>query len=257
MGSSSSASSSTGGPTASDLAIDIVAPGPAPLHFKIDATEVTVAKYAAFIAAFEAETPANQKLNQHAVCGWNGSVRPNVATPDAAGPTVPAMECLSYDLATEVVARPNGPIRCIDWCDAAAYCIWAGGYMCRSNEGDPTHPVEWKTACASPSGNKFPYGQNYLANHCVDAGILPKPTNVATYPLCQSSYAGVYDMSGNVSEWLDCGCEFEGTDPTTTNAYLGGGAYHNTGDDLDCTPNNTSAIGGFRKDVGARCCYDP
>lgn len=144
-----------------------------------------------------------------------------------------------------------------NWCDAAAYCIWAGGYMCRSNEGDATHPIEWKTACASPSGNKFPYGPTYLANHCVDASVLMKPTNVATYPLCQSSYAGVYDMSGNVSEWLDCGCELEGTDPTTTKAFLGGGAYHNVGDDLDCTPNNTSPIGGFRKDVGSRCCYDP
>lgn len=264
--SSSSSSSGTGGDAGSPTGVEILYVGDAgdagdagngDLHFRIDATEVTVGNYAAFVKGFEAESQPNQDLHQHTICTWNKSVRPNIPTPNAAGATVAAAECMGYDLDTEATLRPDFPIRCIDWCDAAAYCIWAGGYMCRSIEGDATHPNEWKTACASQFDTKYPYGQNYQAGHCVDNNVSNKPVKVATYPGCVGGYSGVFDMSGNVSEWLDCGCEFEGTDPTTTVAYLGGGAYHDMGDDLDCKPNNTSPIGGFRKDVGARCCYKP
>jgi hypothetical protein len=254
-GSGGSGGGSGGDAGAPPPGIEIVSPGPPALHFRIDATEVTVAQYAAFVKAFEAEPPANHK--QHPVCGWNQSVKPNTPTMNDAGPTMAAAECNTFDLDVEAATKPTMPVRCIDWCDAAAYCLWAGGYMCRSNEGDMTHPIEWKTACGTPAGLKYPYGPTYLANHCNDSSVLTKPVAVATNPGCEGGYSGVFDMSGNVSEWLDCGCEYEGTDPTTTNAYIGGGAYHNTGDDLDCTPNNTSPIGGFRKDVGVRCCYDP
>lgn len=264
-GSSASSTSSTGGggngggggDAGGPLSpgIEIVSIGPLALHFRIDATEVTVAQYAAFMKAFDAEPPANHK--QHSVCGWNQSVHPNTPTPTDAGPTMAAPECITFDLAVEAVTKPNMPVRCIDWCDAAAYCLWAGGYMCRSNEGDAAHPIEWKTACGGSAGLKYPYGPAYQAGHCNDAFASTKPVPVATNAGCEGGYSGVFDMSGNVSEWLDCGCEFEGTDPTTTKVYIGGGAYHATGDDLDCTPNNTTPMGGFRKDVGVRCCYEP
>jgi formylglycine-generating enzyme required for sulfatase activity len=232
--------------------IDIVVAGPPALHFKIDATEVTVQNYATFIKDFEATPPALQK--QHDVCGWNHSVRPNTVTANDAGITT-APECDAFNLDTEVMAHPNAPMRCIDWCDAAAYCLWANGHMCQGDEGGQNYPVEWKNACQGASGQKFPYGPTYQAGRCVDAPAI-KVLDVASKPICIGGYPGVYDMSGNVAEWLNCGCEYDNMDSTKTNAFLGGGAYHNSGDELDCTPLATTPIVGFRKDVGIRCCYD-
>jgi len=76
--------------------------------FCIDSTEVTVAHYAAFVDAYpslDAQPPA---------CSFNTSLAP--VWPEDAG--VPA---------------PDMPVRYIDWCDAYAYCLWAGA--CRSRGG--------------------------------------------------------------------------------------------------------------------------
>lgn len=253
--SSSSASSGSGtGGAVGAPGIKIKGAGGMAADFTIDATEVTVAQYAAFVTAFEAQSPANQK--QHDVCGWNHSVRPNTVTANDAG-IATAPECDTFNLDTENATHPTRPIRCIDWCDGAAYCLWAGGHMCHGNEGNAAYPVEWKTACAGPVNLIFPYGNTYEAGRCIDVTVAPPGVaNVKSKATCEGGYSGVFDMSGNVAEWLDCGCEYDNPDSTKTNAFIGGGAYHNTDDELNCTPVNTSPIIGFRKDVGVRCCYD-
>ena len=72
--------------------------------FFIDATEVTVAQYAEFLTA-KAGDVSGQPQD---VCGWNSTYEP-AALPDP----------------------PNFPASNIDWCDARAYCEWAGKHLCR------------------------------------------------------------------------------------------------------------------------------
>jgi formylglycine-generating enzyme required for sulfatase activity len=233
------------------LPVHVTAPTGGPdgggVDFHIDATEVTVARYSDFVTWFLANKPA-----QRDVCYWNQSVVPNVAPANDAGIT-PSAECSGYALDVEVAMHPNVPVRCIDWCDAAAYCTWSGGWMCHGNEGKP-YPVEWANACASAAGDTYPYGNTYVAHACVDSPAMG-PADVATHAQCVGGFPGVYDMSGNVGEWLDCGCEYDNADATKTSAYVGGGSYEETGSALSCPPVRSAPLPSFNADVGIRCCY--
>ncbi len=247
--SSTSSSSGKVGPVLPPVMVAVIGPDGGPDSILIDATEVTVAQYQAFVKAFT-PTPAGQRD----VCQWNQSVIPNTAPPNDAG-VAPSSECDAYDLTAEVAAHPDAPIRCIHWCDAAAYCAWAGGWMCHGNEGKPYAP-EWKTACESSAGLTFPYGNTFVPNRCVDTATgTTAPLDVHSRPMCEGGLTGLFDMSGNVGEWLDCGCEYDTPIPTNNSAYVGGGGYLETGDQLACAPTRTELLAGFYQDVGARCCY--
>ncbi len=246
----SSSSSSTGmvPPVLPPVALTVVGPDGGPDPILIDATEVTVAQYAAFVESFNA-APQTQRD----VCTWNRAVEPNTAPANDAG-VAPSAECDGYDLSAEAATSPNAPIRCIHWCDAAAYCTWAGGWMCHGNEGKPYAP-EWKTACESAAGLTYPYGNTYVAGRCVDAPGATQPLDVHSRPMCEGGFTGLFDMSGNVGEWLDCGCEYDTPIPTNNSAYVGGGGYLESGSALACAPTRTLPLIGFYQDVGARCCY--
>lgn len=66
----------------------------------MDATEVTNADYAAFLAA---NPPTS---GQVAWCAWNTSYLPPFGWP--------------------ATGKENHPVVRVDWCDARAYCKWAG-----------------------------------------------------------------------------------------------------------------------------------
>jgi formylglycine-generating enzyme len=215
--------------------------------FIIDATEVTVRQYQAFVKSF-----AVHPFPQRDACMWNQSVVPNDAPPNDAG-IYPNPECSTYDLDAEVAAHPDAPVRCVHWCDAATYCTWVGGHMCQGDEGKP-YPVEWQNACQGPHGYAYPYGNAFDAGTCVDSTVNAVQ-DVASKPACQGGYPGVFDMSGNVGEWLDCGCEYDTPVFTQNSAYVGGGSFDETGTAEGCTPQRTEQLVSFHTDVGIRCCY--
>jgi len=255
-GSGSGASSSSGSsvpPAKPPVAITIAggALDGGTLSFKIDGTEVTAAQYLAFTKSFQ-PTAANQRER----CTWNQSVLPNTAPANDAG-VAPNAACSTYDLQSEATADPNSPVRCINWCQAAAYCAWAGGWMCHGNEAGLGYQDEWQNACQGGPANKtYPYGDSFQAGICVDSSTSGLE-DVASKAMCVGGFAGLYDMSGNVGEWLDCGCEYDDTDPTKTSAYVGGGSYKETENALACNPARTAPLISFNTDIGARCCYPP
>jgi len=204
--------------------------------FCIDSTEVTRAQYQAFLDSSE------QRIRPDAACTTNTSYLPAAPFPD-----------LDSSL----------PVGKIDWCDAYAFCAWAGKRLCGAIGGGPLAPDattdpdkgEWILACTKHGGRAYSYGgQSYVDGSCNsgfgDSGgaVLP----VASLPTCQGGYDGVFDMIGNVYEWENSCDGVPGAEDAMCSDQ--GGSFR--------TSNGCKASGmtphfwQFSGDWGIRCCAD-
>ncbi len=215
--------------------------------FCVDATEVTEAQYGAFL-------DAGVTVQQGLSCAWNTSFDPT---------KIETGECSNYRL-----AAPARPIRCVDWCDAVAYCASVGKRLCGRRGGggltlptdDPANPAkdQWLVACSGgDSSRAFPYGgSTYHPGRCVDN--TNGPADVMSQPRCEGTPSGLFDMSGNVAEWEDA-CDTAGADVSGQNCKTRGGDFASVADDkaLRCWEVSAQAQ---RKAtllrVGFRCCKD-
>jgi formylglycine-generating enzyme required for sulfatase activity len=233
--------------------------------YRIDAYEVTNAEYDAWLAS----NPAT--VGQRFDCEWNDTYRPGVysqalidATPG--GVAALAGDCLNAAwLETQLEAGNNDePVTCVDWCDAVAYCEWAGKHLCGRIGGgsfEITHSAggvyatanesAWYHACSDGGTRAFPYGAEYDPTRCNDDENLPK--DVGSEEQCEGGLPGIFDMSGNVGEWEDACTEFD--PPVAQNCLVRGGTWYNTAEgDLACDAFRALIRGGNGNGIGFRCC---
>lgn len=192
----------------------------------VDSTEVTVESYQLFLAAKGDDT-----AGQADECAWNDSYAPAVK-----------------------LAAPKQPVTHVDYCDAVAYCSWAdkrlcgkigGGALAFADLASPTKS-QWFAACGGPKGQPYPYGTQPIPEACNSDGMSVEP--VASHPECQGFADGLFDMVGNVAEWVDaCDASSGAADGCETI----GGSYLDSG---TCSLSSLKHRDEQLPNVGFRCC---
>jgi len=217
-------------------------------NFCIDSTEITVAQYREFTTA-----KGNDTSGQPAACAWN------------------------TDYTAGLGGLDDIPIAGIDWCDAYAYCKWAGKRLCGRQVDDKfAGPVgaadlgnfnthEWLVACTANGQLLYPYGGVQQPTACNtgenDAG---RTVAVGSKTSCNGGYPGVYDMVGNLWEWYDGPCvpPDAGPDaadggPAKHECFVKGGAFLTSGANINCRVDGRGASRDRRgQEIGVRCCAD-
>jgi eukaryotic-like serine/threonine-protein kinase len=147
-----------------------------------------------------------------------------------------------------VAKKGTQPAVLVSQIEAQAACAQAGKRLCTTDE--------WKAACAGPDAlRKYAYGARYEPRRCHDrarsGGKSQKPLPTGSLPRCKTA-EGVFDLSGNVWEWLADGAVGGAT------AWMIGGGYGNDDDDqnLSCNPKHPMGqpIAQKIEAVGFRCC---
>jgi sulfatase modifying factor 1 len=215
--------------------------------FCIDSTEVTNVQYLAFVKA-----KADDVSGQGDACKWNTSYVPGGDM--VVWPPLPGTD--------------NHPVGSVDWCDAFAYCQWAGKRLCGrvtggrlpSMEAGKSLASQWTIACSANGSRTYAYGPSYNQHVCnTDAAneSISHLENVMNRAGCVGGYPGLWDMSGNVEEWIDA-CDKD-TGAGDNCGIAGSAAFIDklTPKDLTCTG---SVFGQARSTrfvlLGFRCCAD-
>jgi formylglycine-generating enzyme required for sulfatase activity len=206
----------------------------------IDRTEVSNAQYAAFLGA------GPDVAMQSPDCAWNDHFeRQDLTTEEV----LPAFAPNEVDL----------PVANVDWCDAAAYCAWAGKRLCGKRGGGAvafdaraSTASEWFAACSRGGTRAYPYGDTFDVSACAVTGSYHA---VGSDPRCAGGIDGVYDLIGNVWEWENS-CGSDTASPGEAPCSRRGGAVAVDPSNWSCADGGQGVRRLRQADIGFRCCSD-
>lgn len=133
------------------------------------------------------------------------------------------------------------------WFEAQKLCAREGKRLCREDE--------WEFACTASEGFSYSYGPLHIPYLCNSDN--PKPEFAAIAPAgsrfqCRNRW-GVFDLDGNVSEWVNASEEEYGS----TVGVIRGGTAWNADYGGSCWSRHTHPLTDHNfGDDGFRCCLD-
>lgn len=202
----------------------------------IDATEVTRGQYEEFVLAKNGDSGG-----QPAACAGNTSFEPSESWPVPPG-------------------SEKKPVDHVDWCDAYAFCQWAGKRLCGRIGGGPMEASDieihradkdqWTGACTGGGAHAYPYGDAYEAGRCNVAKVAADIAEVGDYARCEGGYPGLFDMSGNVEEWEDA-CT---TNAPDAQCFARSSGFYEDETASPCGTYRSHPRLGYYFLVGIRCC---
>jgi formylglycine-generating enzyme required for sulfatase activity len=191
--------------------------------FRLDAFDVTVARFRKFVAAWKAGwTPAagsgkHTHLNGGrglVNVGGTGGYEPGWLESDDANiqPTDANLACDSpggsWTPAPDV--NENLPINCINWWEAYAFCIWDGGFLPSEAEwgyaaagGDQQRKYPWGSTEPGDDNRHAIYNCDYPLSAmglCGPGGSVQSIAPVGTTVLGAGRW-GEFDLAGNLEQW--------------------------------------------------------
>lgn len=89
----------------------------------------------------------------------------------------------------------NHPVVGVTWDQASAYCAWSLGRL-------PTE-AEWEKSARGLSANTYPWGNDVPACDILNFGNCSGRTSEVDAFANGASFYGLYDMAGNVFEWVN------------------------------------------------------
>ncbi|WP_437285589.1 SUMF1/EgtB/PvdO family nonheme iron enzyme [Sorangium sp. So ce406] len=221
--------------------------------FYIDRNEVTVRAYRACMQQRMCSTADHVSLTPEALPGAQ-----------APAPSEDQREAETWSRRCNEPRNLTGhPINCVDYSQAESYCRFRGRRL-------PTE-AEWEVAARGAAGRAFVWGDDAptCERACYDRneGCLARGTEVAT---CASGAhpsdrtpEGIYDLAGNVSEWVSDGLVFPppgGQDPQGDPSFplkvVRGGSFLDGPEKLSATYRTAAAPVTAHAWIGFRCAMD-
>ncbi|MBN1593367.1 MAG: SUMF1/EgtB/PvdO family nonheme iron enzyme, partial [Candidatus Coatesbacteria bacterium] len=147
----------------------------------------------------------------------------------------------------------------VSWVEAESMCTQQGKRLCSE--------AEWEKACKGPLGTIFTYNDYYDGVKCwTEAGYNEgEPGASGARSRCRNEY-GVFDMSGNVWEWVSdfYGADYYGSSPTEnptgpvvgSSKVIRGGAWFHGSLATRCSFRAAYDLERGRFGSGVRCCSD-
>ncbi|MCV9947452.1 formylglycine-generating enzyme family protein [Rhizobium sp. BT-175] len=201
--------------------------------FAIDRNEVTIVEFAAFTEASKLKTAAEREGGGHEwERGWKRRRGWSFRTPFGSAPQT----------TTEPAVHVN-------WHEAQSYCASVGGRL-------PTRD-EWRRAAYREEGGGSTAGFVIGTTYPYPTGADPEGANTsgvdqwprhAARGMTRQGVNGLYDMGGNVWEWL--------ADRDGVNALTAGGSWWYGSEEMREDEMQWKPAGFYVVYIGFRCAYD-